>query len=377
MKKYLYAVPLLAFGFGIMLSAHAEVKTGLAYAHVTVEYEHKELRSDYQVFPVHLQWTKENYDSNHAPIVLMPFNLPKSVPNGAEFVGVTGTITATTVGESPEENKDAVALLEMFSSSSDYCPKMGETINPSTFNLYDTSKFTSYFSQIMKQTNVGDKTLDIDYTMAQGLPLNLGEDKCMFLKFDGWDWQSKPYTITADLEIKYKTSASNYNPNIQKKSLDVENLWGAPDTGYTVYPVLKDGNSANQTLPPGTIMSVFGGVGVLNVNYPNLKDWVVQSKIVVYKNGSCETAFPKHRLSRFRWQDTDSTSWDTSIVIAEKTLKGSGINAALTQMTGNGNLPIHVEDGDCVAQAFVNSNVYGITDPLNEEGQAGFSFIPD
>lgn len=359
MKNHLYAVPLLAFGFGIMLSAHAEE------------------RSDYQIFPVHLQWTKANYVSNAAKIVLMPFNLPQSVPDGAEFVGVTGTITSTTCG-SCGESKDAVALLEMFSSRSDYCPEPGQVIEPSTFNLYDTSKFTSYFSQIMKQTNVGDKTLDIDYTMAQGLPLNLGEKKCMFLKFDGWDWQSKPYTITADLKIKYKISEPNYNPNIRKETLDVENMWGAPDIGYKVYPVLKGGNSANQTLPPGTIMSVFGGVGIVNVNHADLKDWVIQSKVVIYKNGSCEKAFPDHHVYKFIWQNSiDSTLWDTSTVIAESTLKGSGIGSAVTQMTGNDNLPIHVEDGDCVAQAFVNSNVHGIGTALNEEAQTGFSFIPD
>lgn len=359
MKKYLYAVPLLAFGFGMMLSAHAET------------------RSDYQEFPVHLQWTKANYNSRDAPWVLMPFNLPQSVPDGAEFVGVTGTITSTVCGKCGE-TKDAVALLEMFSSRSDYCPENGQVIDHKTFNLYDTSKFTSYFSQIMKQTNVGDKTLDIDYTMAQGLPLNLGEKKCMFLKFDGWEAHSEPYTITADLKIKYKISEPNYNPNIRKETLDVENLWGAPSIGYLLYPVLKNGKPANKTLPPGTIMSVFGGVGVVNIDQADLKDWVIQSKVVVYKNGSCEKAFPKHPLYKSPWQNLiDSTVWDTSTVIAESTLKGSGIGSAVTQMTGNDNLPIHVEDGDCVVQAFVNSNVHGISKVLNEEAQTGFSFIPD
>lgn len=366
MQKYFYAMPLLVFSFGMMASAHAKT------------------RADYQLFPVHLELTKSNYDGKNAPKMLMPFNLPQSVPDGAEFVGVKGTITTISdksVSTTGVENTDSVAYLTLFSANNDACPtNQEESVNDA--DLITKYNRVSYVNWIMRQGKSGEKILDINYDMPQGFPLKIGKQKCMFLQFNGWEENSKDYTIKADLEIKYKIPSSNMNSNIQKIDLSTNlKMIGAPDIGYTVHPVIKNGNTSVGALPPGTITSVFGNVGIVNLVFPKMNNWNVKSKVVVYKNGSCEQAFPNHKLISTNWQEQiDHTTLDGAIIISDQMVEGNGIDSILIQTTGNDKLPVHVEDGDCVVQVFANSNInpaYNKNGYLNEQNQTSFSFIPD
>lgn len=366
MQKYFYAMPLLAFSFGMMASVHAKT------------------RADYQLFPVHLELTKSNYDGKNAPKMLMPFNLPQNVPDGAEFVGVKGTITAISdksVSTTGVENTDSVAYLTLFSANNDACPtNKEESVNDA--DLITKYNRVSYANWMMRQGKSGEKILDINYNMPQGFPLKIGKQKCMFLQFSGGELNSKDYTIKADLEIKYKIPSSNINPNIKKIDLSTIPLTiGAPDLNYMVHPVIQNGNISAGALPPGTITSVFGNVGIANLKFPQMNNWNVKSKVVVYKNGSCEKAFPNYKpISSNLQKKIDTTTLDGVTAISDQTVEGNGIDSILIQTTGNDKLPVHVEDGDCVVQVFANSNVhpeYNNHGYLSEQSQTSFSFIQD
>lgn len=336
--------------------------------------------------------------------------MPDYVVEGTKFYGIRGnfstetqpnaTTTENTVNGIPinvtVDNTNSETVFNFLSSTTNACPSEAEEADG--YNVIESKygSMYSYNTTIVKQTLGGRQSVNYDYKLPDGIPMKFGKGRCLFLSMDGADFTGYNYTIKADLDLIVRVP----NPKpVKIYTLDGEfvTLRGVP---YVVYPVTKDG--ANGTVQEGTLTGVYGDASMLN-QFAILHNWKGLNQIAVYKNDSCQAAFPNHLATRFNWQYTPdsmrgfgySIAWLTSIIISEMTLSGDGRGTDMKQMTGNNQLPIHLEAGDCVVHAITNSYVnqeghyveQGDWDPtqskwdenivFNQEMQTHFTIIPD
>ncbi|MDI2111992.1 hypothetical protein [Commensalibacter nepenthis] len=335
----------------------------------------------YQVIPFKAELTKQslNFDKKN----LFAVTLPDYVVEGTKFYGIKGSFTTKTLQYivSGKDKTNSETLFNLLSSTTDACPSQGEVADGYNviFNKYGGY---SYNTAIVKQNVAGVQTFNYDYKLSDGIPMKFGKGRCVFLSMDGSDFANQNYTMKADLNLIIKVP----NPKAVKTySLDGEFSPGIyPLVSYVVIPVTKDG--ANNTVPAGTLTSVYGNASMMNP-LATLKNWQGHNQIAVYKNGSCQEAFLNHSPTKFMWQDTESSmhglgnsiNWSTSNVVSDMTLSGSGRGVDIKQMSGNNKLPIHLEAGDCVAHAIVNTfdQPTDNTFQFNQETQTHFTVIPD
>lgn len=314
---------------------------------------------------------------------LFPIPFPDNVPADIEYYGIKGTFSTTTQKniDSGQDATNSETLFGLRPVTTDICPTAGEISN----DYGDmAAKYGNevYGVTIVKQNTAGTKSINLDYTLSKALPLHFGKGKCMLLSLDGSDFANLDYTMKADFEIRYKVKSP-----IKTKvyGLQGEDPPQKGDVYYAVQPVLEDGvvlgNNSPIPVYPGVLTSVFGDVSMMNNN--SLKNWSAKSRVVVYKNGTCEKAFPNHSLNPFHWkvaeQDlkglTQSVDWPTTITVGELNINGNARDTIMKEMHGGSNLPINLEAGDCVAHAIAidaDRKVEGI----NVELQTHFVVAP-
>lgn len=333
----------------------------------------------YQVIPFQAEFTKKslNFDKKN----LFPLILPDYVVEGTKFYGIKGSFSTKTL-QNIKDGKDQTSsetLFNLLSSTTNACPLYAEVAD--SYNVIGRKYgFYSYNTAIVKQKEAGVKTFEYNYKMPDGILMKFGGGRCIFLSMDGSDFAGHNYTMKADLNLIVKVP---HPKPVKTYSLDFEFTPGGL-VSYVVYPVTKDG--VNNTVHEGTLTGIYGNVSMTS-SLSTTKQWQGYNRIVVYKNGSCQKAFKNHKPTKFAWQDTDqsmrglghSVSWPTTNVVSEMTLSGHGRGSDIKQMTGNNQLPVHLESGDCVVHAIVNSFDKTTSAPvrLNEETQTHFTVIPD
>lgn len=337
----------------------------------------------YQVIPLKAEFTKQSLDFQKKN--LFPVTLPDYVVKGTKFYGIRGSYETKTASNivNGQDKTNSETLFNLLSSTTDVCPSEAEEADGynAIFSKYGAY---SYNTAIVKQSTAGVKTFNYNYRLPDGIPMKFGKGRCFFVSMDGSDFANNDYTMKADLNLIVKVP----NPKpIKIYSLGFEFSPGAtPLVSYVVYPVTKDG--ANNTVKEGTLTGVYGNASMTSPT-STLTSWQGHNQIAVYKNNSCQEAFQNHASSKFAWQDTDSSmhglghsiNWPTTHVVSEMTLSGQGRETDMKQMTGNSNVPFHLEAGDCVVHAVVNSFEKTASTPstfqFNEETQTYFTVIPD
>lgn len=267
------------------------------------------------------------------------------------------------------------------------CPKAGDGIL-SIDSAYGVGNGIGLAGGIVKQTK-GDTTqvYDFDFTNKYDIVLKSVNNGCGIVYFDGSDFQGKPYTMAADFDIKY-TFAPVTTMLDGEFIIDPDNKDKHTLNAYIVAPVTKGAGPGHGVIRPGTIFAVDGNISTASDN-PNTKgNWFVRYITAVYKNNSCQVAFKNHPASKFFWNSNTGVGsapnptpslWPTAKIISDFTVAQTDRGTIIRQLHGNENLPIHVEDGDCVVQVGMP---YGdsTTDPnshLNMESQANVKSIPD
>lgn len=333
----------------------------------------------YQVIPFKAEFTKQslNFDKKN----LFPIALPDYVVEGTKFYGIKGSFGTETIQNvvDGQDKTGSETLFNLLSSTTDACPTEAEVADS-----YDAigSKygFYSYNTAIVKQKTAGTQTFQYNYKLPEGILMKFGKGRCAFLSMDGSDFANKDYTMKADLNLIVKVP----NPKpVKTYSLDFE-FTPAGLISYVVYPVTADG--ANNTVKAGTLTGIYGNASMTNT-FAAVKNWKGLNRIAVYKNNTCQEAFLNHNATKFAWQDTDksmhglghSVDWPTTKFVSEMTLSGDGRGADMKQMTGNDQLPLHLEAGDCVVHTIVNTydNPTHVSFNFNEETQTHFTVIPD
>lgn len=261
------------------------------------------------------------------------------------------------------------------------------------------------FGNIVKQSQGAPapdgltKTFNVEVDNQYGIPLDLTKNGCGVVYFDGTDFQNQPYTIQADLQLKYTFTPIKVMLD-GEFTIDSDNKTHSRLNAYTIVPVKSGKGPGNgQVIRPGTIVSVNGNIVASGIYQATKDDWFVRYVTAVYKNNSCKVAF-KDRLdknqelpNKFTTNSPTGTAtipnpssalWDTSKIISDFTVVGNGHQTILAHAHGNNNLPVHVEDGDCVVQVALphGGNTQDDSAPngshaLNTESQVSIMYIPD
>lgn len=312
-------------------------------------------------------WTKRS--TSYQVKNLFPFKLPDDFPANARFRGLVGTIS-TTASAAAGKPLQAVTVFNLSESFTGQCPTAGEEVDG-----YDEVA-ARYGGQtlgawIVKQSTPGTETAQLSLELPVGIPLKLKPGDCLYAIFDGTDFAdqpyTQPYTMKMDLEMLYDTEPFPY-PTYHIDGLDAEftvapNVWAAPVlNAYSVIPVSSSG-----PVKPGELLDVAGNSAP--VSGPGLGDapitagaWSEREIVAVYRDGSCQKAFPNHGPTKFFWNDPSglkdapnpsSIFWPSSQRLLDVTLSAEGIGSVMTQANAVDTLPVSLEEGDCIVLAFV------------------------
>lgn len=352
----------------------------------------------YRTLDVHTEFTKQT--DNFTVKNVFPFKFPDDLPGTPVFKGIKGqlsTMTEASFDESGQENTYSETLFSVeFLKKT--CPKAGDSIL-SMDSAYGDGNHIPLTGGIVKQTKGGTASnpltqiYHINFMNQYDTVLDMQDGGCGVVYFDGTDFRNKPYTMKADLQLKYSFSPINI-PLDSEFILDVDTYAAqARHNAYIVYPVIQGSGKGQGVIRPGTIFAVNGDASVSGSYVKNKGDWSVRYVTAVLKNNSCQVGLKngvtgQDTSKRFQTQDKAGIGaasnptvvlWPTSTIISDFTLVGNGRDSVVGNAKGNSNLPVHVEDGDCVVQAILplgkSSTTSGTN--VNVESQTNIKYIPD
>lgn len=350
----------------------------------------------YRTLDVHATYIKQT--DNFTVKNVFPFQFPSDLPGIPVFKGARGQLSTTTQASFDEKGLENTYSETLFNIAflNKTCPKAGDPIL-SMDSAYGAGNHIGLTGGIVKQTKGNaTQTYHVDFMNQFDTILDTQNGGCGIVYFDGTDFKNKPYTMKADLELKY-----SFLPVFAQLdgefTLDVDTY--SPTrrlNAYIVYPVVAGPGKGVGAIRPGTIFAVNGNAsvsekGVINNNNPGR--WSVRYVTAVVKNNSCQVGFKSYTkgqdlTKRFQTQDSagignapnqSAVLWPTSTIISDFTLVGEGRDSVVGNAQGNKNLPVHVNDGDCVVQAMLplgtSSTATGTY--VNVESQVNVKYIPD
>ncbi|MCG4257202.1 hypothetical protein [Acetobacter senegalensis] len=343
---------------------------------------------DLKAFPLKAALTKRSLSFEKKNY--FPFYIPENFPSDIRFRGIVGTFSTITRNK---ENKNKVSSETLFGidySTSKKCPVLGQTVN-SYAEAVAQFPHRSLVSIIIKQAHVGKQTLIVGFELPVGLPLHLPQGGCFMLSLDGSDFSGQEYTMSSDLNILYDTKKADYT-SFTTAGLDSELIVAPTDrygpvlNAYTVIPI-----SGKGLIKPGKILDIYGVISATpppSFGFLENKNekWSLRQIIAVYRNGSCERAFPNHPDGKFTWNDhtegygkknETSALWATSDILLNTTMTDYGLNSVQKQINLVRNLPATVVSGDCLVSAIIpGSSDSQIIGAMNTESQISVVSTP-
>lgn len=350
----------------------------------------------YRTLPVQVELTKQtkSFDVKN----IFPYKFPDDLPGKPVFIGVKGQFSTTTQATFDENGKENTSSETLFAVdyTSNKCATAGEAVS-SYADLASKYDRHPLLGNIVKQT-VGGKTItsDVDYMLSygQGIPVATGKEGCGIVVLDGTDFKGNPYTMKVDLRLKY-TFEPVTNGLDGEFIISTNNIKTPALNAYVVLPVASGSGKGASVLRPGTIFAVNGNVSTMSGNSEAKGNWDVRYITAVYKNNSCQAAFKNHSATKFYWNSSTGVGSDPNpssifgpdvTIISDFIVSGKGRETVMRQPENIKNLPIHVEDGDCVAQVglpygvgFSNNGSQNSADVnvMNMESQVYIRSIPD
>ena len=317
---------------------------------------------------------------------LSPFYFPDNLPGKPIVKEITGTLSTTTQARFDAKGNETTYSETLFSVnySAKACPAPGEGIDGVGY-FYKFPPI-GLFAAIVKQVQGGTVTTPVHFKDPSGIPIPVTKKGCFFITFDGSDFAGKPYTMKADLQIKY-----TFEPRWAR--LDGEFLLGSGNkvtptlNAYAVLPVTSKRPKGNVILP-GTITAIRGNVASSAIA-PDGKDrWSVRYVTAVYKKNTCQIAFKHHNPEKFFWNDFTGTAhqpnpsaalWPSSVILSDVNAEGVGRQSVMTNVRETKNFLVHVEEGDCVVQAAMPFGTHETLrgSGINSEYQVDVQYIPD
>ncbi|CAI3948276.1 unnamed protein product [Commensalibacter communis] len=377
MNKFLYTSALCAFSLLLGSTASKAI----------------DFPEHYRTLDIHQEYTKQT--DNFTVKNVFPFKFPADLPGVPVFKGIKGQLSTTTQASFDENGKENTYSETLFNIAfvKNACPKAGDGIL-SMDSAYGAGNHLSLTGGIVKQTK-GNATqvYNIDFMNQYDTVLDTRNGGCGVVYFDGTDFKKKPYTMLADLQLKYSFQPIGI-PLDGEFILDVDTYAAkARYNAYIVYPVAKGAGPGQGVIRPGTIFSVNGDATASGSYVNNKGDWSVRYVTAVVKNNSCQVGFKNYTQGqdlskRFQTQDQAGVGsapnptavlWPTSTIISDFTLVGNGRDSVVGNVRPNQNLPVHVNDGDCVVQAMLPLGKITTTPGtnVNVESQTNIQYIPD
>lgn len=342
----------------------------------------------YRTLHVKAEVTKET--KNFQVKNLEPFHFPSNLPGKIVYIGVKGQFSTTTEAKLNKDGRDVTFSETLFGIeySQNRCPKEGETVGSyqEYANKYQSRGLTG---SIVKQTQPNStQTVKVDVMLPYGIPISMGSKGCGIVLFDGSDFNNKPYTMKVDLELKYTFEPIMTSLGAEF-SIDADNQTQRKLNAYEVVEVRSGAYTPNdRVLRPGTIYAVNGNITTSGIHSTNKGHWFVRYITAIYKNNSCQRAFKNHSPGNFSWNDKTGTStipnpssifWPDVKIISDATAEGKDRETVITTVKSNKNLPIHIEEGDCVVQAALpyGDSTTGKGTNMNSEFFVHTQSIPD
>lgn len=332
--------------------------------------------------PLHAELTKQT--TSFQIKNLYAFKLPDDLPATINFRGFVGSL-ATTTQPNPAMH-GAVGSETLFAigyTKNGTCPVSGQEIG-SYAETYARFPAQGLGALILKQARPGAETFPVALLLPERLPIHLKPGGCIYVSFDGTDFAGLPYTIRSDLTLLYDTGPPQWG-TLNYTSLDSEFIV-SPSTAhgpvlnaYVVLPVSKKG-----PVYPGRLISLYGDVSATAppdfARVPSDRArWSIRDIVAIYRNGSCQRAFPNHSPNKFFWNDWTGAGNQPNLTYALKPdaarildipLDGNGLDSVMRQANAIEAVPASVKEGDCVVMAILpNSNNAAISGSVNVETQ--------
>lgn len=377
MNKLLYTSALCAFS--VLMGANAAK---------AVDFPDR-----YRTLDVHAEYTKQT--DNFTVKNVFPFQFPDDLPGIPVLKGIDGQLSTTTEPTLDENGQEKTFSETLFNVEflTKTCPKAGDGIL-SLDTAYGSDNHIRLTGGIIKQTKGGEtKVLPIHFMNQYDTVLDNTNKGCGIVYFDGSDFQNKPYTMKADLNLKYTFQPIEMQIG-GEFVIDVDTYqptarWNA----YVVHPVASGaGKGSHGVFRPGTLFAFKGNSTASGVSLNTKGNWSVRYITAVYKNNSCnvglrDNVFGQDTSRRFQAQDEagigsapnpTSALWPTATIISDITLVGHDRDSVVGQVNSQ-NLPIHIEDGDCVVQAMLpqGQSTTGKGSSVNVETVTQAYYIPD
>lgn len=332
--------------------------------------------------PLHAELTKQT--TSFQIKNLYAFRLPEDLPADANFRGIAGSLSTTTLANPALRGAvNSETLFGIAYTTQGNCPVSGQKI-ASYADIYAQFPNQGLAGLILKQAKPGTETFPVALLLPERIPMHIRPGGCIFMSFDGTDFAGQPYTMRSDLMLLYDTGPPQWRAQTYT-GLDSEFLV-SPSTArgpvlnaYAVLPV-----SGRGPIHPGKLLSLYGNVSA--TASPDFIDipagrgaWSVRDIVAIYRNGSCQRAFPHHSPDKFFWNDRSGAgdARNPSAVlgpdadrILDIRLDGNGLDSVMRQANALESVPAEVKEGDCVAVAILpNSNNASITGAVNVEIQ--------
>ncbi|EUK19228.1 hypothetical protein [Commensalibacter papalotli (ex Servin-Garciduenas et al. 2014)] len=353
----------------------------------------------YRTLDIKAALTKSTKDFTAKNVYL--FKFPDDLPGTPVLKGVKGQFSTETQANLNADGKEITYSETLFGvdfiKDISKCPNQGKCpsdggIIYSLDSAYGSGNHFGLASGIVKQTEAGKQVYNFDYTNQYDTVLDTERGGYVTVNFDGTDFQNKPYTMKADLQLQY--SLLPIRPALDGEfTIDLDTYTKTRYNANVVYPVVSGPGRGNGVVRPGIITAVGGNASVSVGALTSKERWSVRYVTAVLKHNSCYAGFKKDTVGqrtdqKFQTQgpaglgaapNPSPVLWPASTIISDFTLVGSGRNSVVGSASGNKNLPIHVEDGDCIVQAILPVG-FPETSPgtyANVESQRNFTYIPD
>lgn len=332
--------------------------------------------------PLHAELTKKT--TSFQIKNLYAFKLPDDLPRDVNFRGLAGSLSTTTQPNPALHGAvNSETLFGVAYTTQGNCPVSGQDIG-SYAEIYSRFPSQGLAGLILKQAKPGTETFPVALLLPERLPIHMKPGGCIFLSFDGTDFAGLPYTMRSDLTLLYDTGPPQW-PSQTYSGLDSEFIV-SPSTAhgpvlnaYAVLPVSEKG-----PVHPGKLISLYGNVSATaSPDFAKIPlergRWSVRDIVSVYRNGSCQRAFPNHSPNKFFWNDRSGAGDQPNPTFALKpdaarildiSLDGNGLDSVMKQANAIEAVPADVQEGDCVVVAILpNSNNAAINGAVNVEIQ--------